>query len=67
MLRVKIKAQSMLEYVIVLAAVVAIIIYAAGHWIKGDPVRKTGVSGVIANAATAIEKATDEIAPPPAK
>lgn len=52
------KAQSILEYVIVFTAIVAIIIYAAGKWIKG------GVSETITNAATAIQDAADKIVPP---
>ncbi len=60
MARGNLKAQSILEYVIVLTAIVAIIIFAAGKWIKG------GIDGTIKNSATAIEDAADKIAPPAA-
>lgn len=53
------RAQSILEYVVVLTAIVAIIIYAAGQWIKA------GVGQTLTNAATAIEDAASQIAPSP--
>lgn len=56
MLRKKnLKAQSNLEYILILSAVVGVIIYAAANWIK------TGVSNGLTNAQTAIGKAADKL------
>lgn len=49
------KAQSTLEYIVVLTAIVAVIIYAAGHWIK-PAAQKT-----IDDAGTAIDNAYKEL------
>lgn len=49
------KAQSTLEYVLVLTAVVGLIIYAAANWIKPN------VGTSLNTAITAIDKAADEI------
>ena len=49
------QAQSTLEYVLVLAAVVGVIIFAAANWIKPN------VKVSLDDAITAIDKAADEI------
>ncbi len=49
------KAQSTLEYILVLAAVVGLIIYAAGAWIK------PAVQNSLETANTAIGGAADKI------
>lgn len=48
------KAQSMLEYAIVLTAIIGIIIFAASQWIK--PAVKTGLD----NTEAAMGKAADK-------
>jgi hypothetical protein len=50
------KAQSVLEYVIVLSAIVALILYAANTWF--GPTANTNLG----KAANAIEDAADQIA-----
>lgn len=50
------RAQSILEYVIVLTAIVTIIILAAGQWIK------PAVSKVMNDTGAAISNASDKLA-----
>ena len=57
--REKKRAQSTLEYIVVLTAIVALIIYAAASWIR------PAVTQSLRDANTAIGKAADRLVPPP--